>query len=430
MDQSKIRHNALCIMHLIILLAISATVWAQRQVKVACIGNSITYGHGIQNRDKDSYPAQLQTLLGTGFDVRNFGHNAKCAQDEADEPYTATEEYSAALAFQPDIVIIKMGTNDTKIQNWKNTTRFKAGLEKIAVSFNKLQSHPRIILAYPAKAYKHAWTINDSIIVAGVIPAINEIASKHKWQVLDLHTATSDMASHFSDGIHPDIAGAGVIATAVRNAIREDPNRPQVTFTTDFGDIVVELFNETPLHRDNFLKQVKNKSFDGVIWHRVIDKFIIQTGDRLSKKAKAGAILGEGDENPKDRIPAEFRAPLYFHQRGMLNAAREGDETNPEKKSSSTQFTIVTGRTFDDAALDKAQTRIDEWTNGQFKLTKEMRDIYKTVGGAAHLDGSYTVFGRVIKGMEVVDKIEKLPTDRNDRPIHDIRIIKAIITKK
>lgn len=203
-----------------------------------------------------------------------------------------------------------------------------------------------------------------------------------------------------------------------------------MTLTTDFGDIVVELFNETPLHRDNFLKQVRNKSFNGVLWHRVINQFIIQTGDRLSKNAKPGEMLGEGDETPEDWIPAEFRAPLFYHQRGMLNAAREGDETNPEKKSSSTQFTIVTGRTFDDAALDNTQKRIDEWTNGQFKLTSEMRNTYKTIGGAPHLDGSYTVFGRVVSGMDVVEKIEKLPTDQNDRPIHDVHIIKAKITKK
>ena len=203
-----------------------------------------------------------------------------------------------------------------------------------------------------------------------------------------------------------------------------------MTFYTELGNIVVELFNETPLHRDNFLRQVKAKTFDGVLWHRVIKNFIIQTGDRLSKNAKPGQMLGEGDEKPSDWIPAEFRAPLYFHQRGMLNAAREGDETNPEQKSSSTQFTIVTGAVMDDAKLDRAQQRIDEWTKGMFKLSPEMRETYKTIGGAAHLDGSYTVFGRVVSGMDVVEKIERATTDQNDRPIHDFRIKKAKITKK
>lgn len=421
--------NKRAIIILALLFSLVAVAQSQK-VKVACVGNSITWGHGIQDRNRNTYPAQLQVLLGDGFDVRNFGNNGKCAQDESDDPYTKTQEYADALSFQPDIVIIKLGTNDSKPQNWKDAKRFKKGLEKIAVSFSKLASHPRIIMALPATAFSHAWAINDSIISAGIIPACQQIAAQHKWQVVDLHQTTSTLSRLFPDGIHPNEEGAGIIAKTIRDAIREDTNRPQVTFFTDQGNIVVELFNETPLHRDNFLRQVKAKTFDGVLWHRVIKNFIIQTGDRLSKNAKAGQILGEGDEKPSDWIPAEFRAPLFFHQRGMLNAAREGDDTNPEKKSSSTQFTIVTGSVMDDVKLDNCQKRIDEWTNGTFKLTPEMRETYKTVGGAAHLDGSYTVFGRVVSGMDVVEKIERAPTDQHDRPIHNFRINKAKITKK
>lgn len=204
----------------------------------------------------------------------------------------------------------------------------------------------------------------------------------------------------------------------------------KVKFKTDMGDIIVELFNETPLHRDNFIRQVKSGTYNGVLWHRVINEFIIQTGDRLSKKAKKGQMLGEGDEKPTDWIPAEIRVPQYYHQRGMLNAAREGDDTNPERKSSSTQFTIVTGRTFDDAGLDNMQKRVDQWTGGKTKYTPEMRQTYKTKGGAPHLDGSYTVFGRVLQGMDVVDRIQVVETDKNDRPLKDVHIKKAKVLKK
>lgn len=399
-------------------------------VRVACIGNSITYGDRIADRAHDSYPAQLQSLLGTGFEVRNFGNNGKCAQESSDDPYTKTREWSDAQAFLPNIVIIKLGTNDSKPQNWKSTKLFRKDLERIAATMAALPSHPRIIMALPAKAFSHAWGINDSIITAGVIPAVRQICKRHGWQLVDLHSLTEGMTTDFPDGIHPNPKGAGVIARAMRDAIADDMNRPQVLLQTDCGKIVVELFNETPLHRDNFLKQVKAGTFDGVLWHRVINKFLIQTGDRLSKNAQSGEMLGEGDETPADWIPAEVRAPLYYHQRGMLNAAREGDDTNPERKSSSTQFTIITGNTLDDAGLDRTQTRIDEWTHGTFKLTPEMRETYKTIGGAPHLDGSYTVFGRVVSGMEVVEAIEHTPTDRNDRPLQDVRIRKAKVIKR
>ncbi len=424
------RHNiAATLIITMTLLTTSASTQAQ-QIKVACVGNSITWGPGIPDRDHNSYPAQLQSLLGPGFDVRNYGNCGKCAQTSGDDPYTSTDEYAAALKFNPDIVVVKLGTNDSKPQNWKSQKQFGKDLDKIATAFAQLPSHPRIIMALPATAFNHAWGINDSIIQAGVIPAVTSICKKHNWQLLDLHTLTQTMSADFIDGIHPNTRAAGAIARAVRDAIATDPTRPQVLLKTDCGNIVVELFNETPLHRDNFLRQVKAGTFDGVLWHRVIDQFLIQTGDRLSKQAKAGQMLGEGDETPADWIPAEVRAPLYYHQYGMLNAAREGDDTNPLRKSSSTQFTIITGRTMDDAALDRTQTRIDEWTGNTFKLTPEMRQTYKTIGGAPHLDGSYTVFGRVVSGMEVVEAIEKTPTDHNDRPTTDIRIKRARIIRK
>lgn len=206
-------------------------------------------------------------------------------------------------------------------------------------------------------------------------------------------------------------------------------NRKQVKLTTDYGIIVVELYNETPLHRDNFLRQVEAHTYDGVLFHRVINNFMIQTGDPTSKTAQPGQMLGNGDENDKESawIPAEFCTPQLFHERGALAAAREGDSVNPEKKSSSQQFYIVTGRTYGDKGLEKAQETITEWTGGRVVLTEEMQEAYRTNGGAPHLDGSYTVFGRVLEGMDIVDKIQVEEADSNNRPLNDIHIIKAEI---
>ena len=376
--------------NLIIAFIFSLTISAQRAVRVAYVSST-----PVEADSHDSMPAsvqsRLQTLLGTGFDVRTFSCTSSSAHDKStDSPY------AAARAYQPDIVILQSCPGNTDNQGTPSTTNFRKQLEKTAKSFAKSS---RLLLAYPCSS-KATETEAKTII--------DELAAKNHWTTINLNANTKEIIQSFL----------------------ADSNRTQVTLTTDFGDIVVELFNETPLHRDNFIRQVKNKSFDGVLWHRVINRFIIQTGDRLSKHAKPGEMLGDGDEAPADWVPAEFRAPLFYHQHGMLNAAREGDETNPEKKSSSTQFTIVTGQTFDDASLDRTQLRIDEWTNHTFKLTPEMRETYKTIGGAPHLDGSYTVFGRVVSGMETVEKIEKLPTDQNDRPIHDCHIIKAKVTKK
>lgn len=219
---------------------------------------------------------------------------------------------------------------------------------------------------------------------------------------------------------------AVIIATTA--AARE--RRAEVTFTTTEGTIVVELYNETTLHRDNFLLQVKNHLYDGVLFHRVINEFMIQGGDPVSKDAKPGDMLGEGTDTPDQWLPAEFRVPEFFHERGALAAAREGDGVNPEKKSSPQQFYIVTGRTFTDDQLDNLQKRISQMTHGQVTMTPEMREAYRTVGGAPHLDGSYTVFGRVTCGMEIVDSIQRVDTGANDRPLKDIRILKAKVTKK
>ena len=203
--------------------------------------------------------------------------------------------------------------------------------------------------------------------------------------------------------------------------------RQQVVLETDSGTIRIELFNETPLHRDNFLKNVREGIYDGVLFHRVITNFMIQTGDTVSRHAVPGQLLGESKEGEK--IPAEIRFPEIFHKRGSLAAAREGDEVNPERKSSQHQFYIVWGRRLSDMMLDQVQDRLDEATGGQIKLTPELREAYQRFGGTPHLDGQYTVFGQVVEGLDVVNRIQWAETDANNRPLNDIRIIKAKIVE-
>ncbi len=242
-------------------------------------------------------------------------------------------------------------------------------------------------------------------------------------------------------------------------------NETKLKIETSMGDIVVKLYDETPLHRDNFIKLAKEGTYEGTLFHRVIQDFMIQAGDPDSKQAVKGQLLGEGDVGYT--IPAEFVYPKYFHKRGALAAARQGDDANPEKASSGCQFYIVTGKVYNDSTLmnmeqqmnqqqlvntfyalagehkeeidkmrqagdqeglmnlqdaliEQAQARVAQ--EPAFHFTPEQLQAYTTVGGTPHLDGAYTVFGEVIDGMDVVDKIQKVKTDRNDRPEKDVRI--------
>ena len=201
----------------------------------------------------------------------------------------------------------------------------------------------------------------------------------------------------------------------------------EVLFETTAGNIRIALYDETPLTRDNFLKITKMGIYDSLLIHRVIKDFMIQSGDTNSKHAKQGQLLGSGDFDYTTE--AEFRLPQIFHRRGVVAMARESDKVNPERRSSACQFYIVWGKIFDDARIAKVQERLDSATQGQVKLTPEMIEVYKTIGGTPHLDGQYTVFGEVIEGMDVVEKIQGVQTDKNDRPLEDIRILKAIVTK-
>ncbi len=235
---------------------------------------------------------------------------------------------------------------------------------------------------------------------------------------------------------------------------------------TTMGDITILLYGDTPKHLDNFVKLASEGYYDGLLFHRVINDFMIQGGDPNSRNAAAGKMLGDGD--PSYQIDAEINWPLHYHKRGALAAARTGDNVNPERKSSGSQFYIVTGRTFsegqlaqmernmqleqkkaifnslaaeqrdsimsmrrnrDQAGLQKLQDELARRTEamaaeqGPVVFTPEMRETYTTVGGTPHLDRAYTVFGEVIEGMDVVDRIQKSETDSNDRPVTDVRII-------
>ena len=264
-------------------------------------------------------------------------------------------------------------------------------------------------------------------------------------------------------------------AVACKSGQKKDGNMEKETvlkIETSMGDIKVKLYNETPKHRDNFIKLAKDGTYNGTLFHRVIKDFMVQAGDPESKNAPKGKMLGSGDVGYT--VPAEFVYPKYFHKKGALSAARQGDEVNPKKESSGCQFYIVTGKVFNDSTLlnmeqQKNQNKVTEAFNAlaqkhmkeiykmrkagdteglyalqdtleaqaqamadkeeKFHFTPEQIQAYTTVGGAPHLDGSYTVFGEVVEGMETVEKIEIAKTNRADRPLDNIRILKATVVE-
>ena len=267
------------------------------------------------------------------------------------------------------------------------------------------------------------------------------------------------------------ISFCGLIACKTGTKKGEDMDKETlVKIETTAGDIKVKLYNETPKHRDNFIKLVKDGMYEGTLFHRVIKDFMIQAGDPDSKNAPKGKMLGAGDVGYT--IPAEFVYPKFFHKKGALSAARQGDNVNPKKESSGCQFYIVTGKVYNDSTLLSMESQMNENKinvifntlaqkhmkeiykmrkandeNGlydlqeklfaeareiaakqpEFHFTPEQIEAYTTVGGTPHLDGEYTVFGEVVEGMDVVDKIQQVKTDRSDRPEEDVKIIKATI---
>lgn len=202
--------------------------------------------------------------------------------------------------------------------------------------------------------------------------------------------------------------------------------KKDVLLQTSLGNMTLRLSDQTPLHRNNFIKLVKTKYYDGILFHRVINRFMIQAGDPDSRNAAPGKPLGDG--GPNYTIPAEFK-PSLFHKKGALAAAREGDEASPQKASSGSQFYIVQGKTFTNGALDTLEVKR---LKGR-KILKQQRAVYKTLGGTPHLDQNYTVFGELISGFDVLDKIAAVPTSKGndaDRPLTDVKIIKAKMIKR
>lgn len=204
---------------LILAVAILAACGPKKPLKVACVGDSITYGHGIRDREHDAYPGVLDSLLGEKYDVRNFGISSRTMMNAGDYPYMAEQIYQDALEFNPDIVTIKLGTNDSKWFNWQYSSQFKDDCRALIESFKALPSNPKIMLCLPAPAFSGRWDISDSVIVNGVIPFIREIAEEEKLQIVDLNEPLRPYKELFPDGIHPNEQGSVLIARELYRAI-------------------------------------------------------------------------------------------------------------------------------------------------------------------------------------------------------------------
>lgn len=212
------------------------------------------------------------------------------------------------------------------------------------------------------------------------------------------------------------------IAASPYQVKKGDLNK-DVEMVTTKGTMIIRLSDSTPLHRDNFIKLVNQHYYDGILFHRVMNQFMVQAGDPKSKTAKPGEALGQG--SPGYAVPAEIKPDLLFHKKGALAAARTPDEINPAKESNGSQFYLVHGRVYSEEDLNQVESRL----NG-YKIPAAHREVYKTIGGTPSLDTKYTVFGEVIKGIEVIDSIAAVATGDRNRPVEDVKIIKATLIKR
>jgi peptidyl-prolyl cis-trans isomerase B (cyclophilin B) len=219
------------------------------------------------------------------------------------------------------------------------------------------------------------------------------------------------------------VLGCPLLISAAGAQDSRTEERVRVEVRSTAGTLVVELFNETPRHRDNFIKLVNDGAYDSLLFHRVIPAFMVQGGDPDSKRAAAGTVLGNG--GPGYTVPAEI-VPGLIHRRGALAAARQGDPVNPERNSSGSQFYIVHGKTFQPRELDMLVQRSARMGT-PISYTPEQQAVYASEGGAPHLDGAYTVFGQLVEGFEVLDAIAAQPCDPRDRPLTDIRFFMRVL---
>jgi len=219
----------------------------------------------------------------------------------------------------------------------------------------------------------------------------------------------------------------GILAFLLLLPLSVTAQSRQVLLQTTMGDIRIALSDSTPVHRDNFVRQVQEHFYDSLLFHRVIKNFMIQTGDPNSRYAEPGITLG--DDSTDFTLPSEFCTPLLYHYRGAVAAAREGDDVNPERRSSGRQFYIVWGSTYSSQTLDDIAKKVAEATNGRTVMTPEMRNTYRKTGGSPHLDGQYTVFGWVVEGLNIVDRIQRVFTDDYARPVDDVRILRAVVVQ-
>ena len=207
-------------LNLILLLFLSPNLFSE-QIRVACVGDSITYGAGIKDRKNMNYPKQLGKLLGKEYEVRNFGNSGSTMLKKGDKPYWKQKEFKAALEYAPNIVIIKLGTNDTKPQNWKHGAEYSVDYKAMISSFTKLSSKPKVYICLPVPVVKTRWGITNEIVIKEIIPAIRKISDQTKSEIIDLNTPFKGKKELIPDFVHPNGAGATIIARTVKNSINK-----------------------------------------------------------------------------------------------------------------------------------------------------------------------------------------------------------------